>query len=171
MLLLFVTGGTAASARAHRGRGPMQALCNGAVAASGALCALAGARWGGALAAAALATAFSDTVSGEIGRRFGGTPRRLLVGARVAPGADGGMSVLGTAAGALCALALPASGALAGAPWDGRAMVLLAAAGMAGNVADSILGVCVQPHLGARGNDWTNLLATACGGALGAAIA
>jgi uncharacterized membrane protein len=42
---------------------------------------------------------------------------------------------------------------------------------MAGNVADSILGVCVQPHLGARGNDWTNLLATACGGALGAAIA
>jgi len=166
MLLVLLVGGTLLSAPDRRGRGALQVLCNGGVAALCALAAGSGAAWGLAAAAGALGAAFSDTVAGEVGQRWGGPPRRLLLGRAVARGADGGMTVPGTLAGAAAALVLPAAGAAVGAPFDTRALLGLAAAGFGGNLLDSVLGLAVQPRLGARGNDWVNLAATTGAAAL-----
>jgi uncharacterized membrane protein len=43
----------------------------------------------------------------------------------------------------------------------------VAAAGMSGNLVDSVLGASVQAKLGSRGNDFVNAGATLTGGVLG----
>jgi uncharacterized protein (TIGR00297 family) len=156
MLLSFVLLGTAASPRRERRRDAVQVLCNGGAA---AVAALLGSVAG---AAGALAAALSDTLSGEVGKRWGGPARRLLAGRRVATGSDGGMTLLGTAAGAAAAFVVPAAGIAAGSLRPSH-LLPVAAAGFLGNLADSLLGAWVQPRLGRRGNDAVNLLATAAG--------
>lgn len=144
MLATLLVVGTAVTARERRGRGAIQVLSNGGVAAAAALFAAAGHGWGAAAFAGALAAALSDTVAGEVGQRLGRSPRMLLLGPPCPPGSDGGMTWIGTAAGAFAAPLVPAAGLL-------------------GNLADSALGRWVQPRLGRHGNDLTNLLATAFG--------
>jgi uncharacterized protein (TIGR00297 family) len=158
MLATLLVVGTVVTARERRGRGAAQVFCNGGVAAASALFAAAGHPWGVPAFAGALAAALSDTVAGEVGLRLGLRPRMLLFGPPCPPGSDGGMTWAGTAAGALGAILVPAAG---GFPAGGLACV--AGAGFLGNLVDSALGRYVQPRLGQRGNDITNLVATACG--------
>lgn len=51
----------------------------------------------------ALATSFSDTMSAELGGRYGGTPRKLLFGKQLEVGESGGMTWFGVAIGAASA--------------------------------------------------------------------
>ncbi len=166
MLAALLVIGTAVTARERRGRGALQVFCNGGLAALCALAAATGHPWGAVAFAGALSVALSDTVAGEVGQRFGRRPRVLLFGPPCPPGFDGGMTWIGTAAGAVAALLVPAAGAL-----PGRLFVAVAAAGLIGSVADSALGLWLQPRLGRFGNDWTNLLATTVGAAAAAALA
>lgn len=165
MLATLLVVGTAVTARARRGRGALQVLANGGVAAAAALFAAAGHRWGEAAFSGALAAALSDTVAGEVGQRLGRKPRTLLFGPPCPPGCDGGMTWIGTAAGVLAALLVPAAGLL-----PASLFACVAVAGFLGNLLDSALGRYVQPRLGPHGNDVTNLLATAFGALLAAAL-
>lgn len=128
------------------------------VAANGGLFALAamarvalGDDWPGDLAtiagAGALAAAASDTWSTEIGSWIGGTPRLITNWQPVAAGTSGGVTLWGFAGAALGATAVALAftslmlpGTQLG-PFSG-ALVLLA--GVAGSVADSVLGALVQ---------------------------
>ncbi len=166
MLATLLVLGTVVSARGRRGRGALQVFCNGGVAAAAALAAAAGHWWGAPAFAGALSAALSDTVAGEIGQRWGKGPRVLLLGPPCPPGFDGGMTPLGTAAGAVAAPLVPAAGAL-----PPGLFAAVAVAGFLGSVADSVLGRFLQPRLGPLGNDWTNLLATGFGAAVAAGLA
>ena len=168
MLAALLAVGTVVSRSSSRGRGALQALCNGAAATACSLAAGFGATWGLAAVAGALATALGDTVAGELGQRFDRRPRMLLFGHVAAPGADGAMSWAGTLSGLGASLLVVVVGSLCGAPWEARAVVAIALAGLAGNLIDSLLGAFLQPHLGRNGNDWVNLLATSAGAALAA---
>ncbi|MHC4548687.1 MAG: DUF92 domain-containing protein [Planctomycetota bacterium] len=170
MLFAFLGVGTLSSDPKRRRRGAVQALCNGMVAAAAATAAGLGARWGWPAMAGALATGLSDTVAGELGHRFGGEPRALLFGPRVAPGTDGGMSWTGTLTGVAAAFVVPLVGALVGGGFDARAVALLALAGFAGNLVDSVLGWTLQARLGPWGNDATNLIATLGGAVFAVAL-
>jgi len=166
MLGVFLVVGTLASRVSSRNRGPVQILCNGAVAGAAALAAGWGIEWGWMAAAGALSTGLSDTVAGELGRRFDARPRLLLFGPRVVAGRDGAMSWAGTLIGVVGAAAV----ALVGSPDDGNRMVLVALAGVAGNLADSVLGATIERRLGRHGNDIVSLLATGAGAAVAVAL-
>ncbi|MHC4940641.1 MAG: DUF92 domain-containing protein [Planctomycetota bacterium] len=155
MLMALVLLGTLLSQRGKRQRDAWQVLCNGAVA---SVFALSGWTAG---AAGALAAALSDTASSEIGGRLGARTKRLLFGAPVEPGTDGGMSWMGTLAGLVFAWPVPLLGWAFGVLPSFAVTSAVAAAGMTGNLIDSILGTSIQQRLGRRGNDLVNLLATA----------
>jgi uncharacterized protein (TIGR00297 family) len=144
------------------------------------------------LVTAALSAAAADTWATIVGTRNGKPPRWLGVGPRVAAGTSGGMTLIGSAGGALGALIVSATGALV----SGRPALLPAGTliGFAGMLVDSGLGALLQGRFhcsecdepsewrvhrcGRRtvlkgglawlDNDWVNLLATlfAAGAAL-----
>lgn len=169
LIFLLVAVGTATSRRGQRQRRPIQVLCNGGVGAVAALAYGWGISWGMAAATGALGAALSDTVSGELGRR-GGRTRLLLFGPEVPAGRDGGMTWFGTFTGLFAAALLPAT-AFAFGSFALRPALVIAGAAMAGNLLDSLAGATLQPHLGPRGNDWVNLMATASAAVLAAALA
>jgi len=140
LLTFFVTA--SALTRGGGRRRPVQVFANGGVA---ALCALL-ARADGAFVAAfagAIAAAAADTWSTEIGGRFGGTPRSLVTWRMVAPGTSGGITVAGNLGGLAAALLIGMTTWAAGLTTaSGAARV--AAAGIAGALADSLLGATVQ---------------------------
>ncbi len=107
---------------------------------------------------AALAEATADTVSSEIGQAFSERTYMLTSLHRVHRGTDGGISILGTSAGAVAALLVVLVGA-----WSLRlppGMAALAfAAGLIGLFADSLLGATVERR-GWIGNDVVNLTST-----------
>ncbi|MDR5709201.1 MAG: DUF92 domain-containing protein [Armatimonadota bacterium] len=127
------------SRRDRAGRTGRQVLANGAVA---ALAAWLSRRWPMASRAfaGAVAAACADTWATELGVRYGGTPRHLTTGARVPPGSSGGVTLLGTVAGAagaaVCGLVARATGT---AP-----LRLTARAGVIGMLLDSLLGATLQ---------------------------
>lgn len=163
MLAALLVIGHTVTVGSRRRRGAWQVLCNGGVA---SLFALFGGPWAVPAMAGALATSLSDTAGGELGQRFGGKPRFLLVGRQVPVGTDGGMSLFGTGVGLMMALLVPAAGWAAGAGFDFATILAVAAAGFGGHALDSLMGATVQRQLGIRGNDWTNLLATLTGAAI-----
>src|SRR5690606_4274738 len=150
-------------------------------------------------AAGALSAAAADTFSTEIGTLWSSSARSILTGERVPAGTSGGVSSPGTLAGALGALliaaAAPAASATAGPGLV--AVTALTLAGVAGSIADSLLGATVQHkrwcgtcetfterethscgtrtvHAGGirwLDNDAVNLMATLTGGAAGALFA
>ncbi|MGQ0613188.1 MAG: DUF92 domain-containing protein [Planctomycetaceae bacterium] len=168
VLAALLVLGTLCSPASGRRRDWCQVASNGGAAALAALASGCGLVWGAAASTGALAAALSDTLSGELGKRFGGVPRALLVGPRVVRGADGGMTPFGTGAGIVAAAIVPFLALLLDALPDAATALRVAAAGMGGNLADSLFGLFVQPRLGARGNDWCNVVATCAGALLGA---
>jgi uncharacterized protein (TIGR00297 family) len=175
------------------GRNAAQVLCTGGVGAGLALL------WGGVpvpdplqvvlypafLGSVAAATA--DTWATEIGMLASGPPRLITTWQPVPPGTSGGVSLLGTAAGATGAALAAAAGV-----WEHPAMVAaVASAGVLAMLADSLLGATAQavyrhangqlteePGAGAlvRGLAWltnplVNLVATLVGALLAALFA
>ena len=123
-------------------RRPSQVLANGGAA---ALCALL-ARWQAPALVAfagALAAATADTWSTEIGGRSRARPRLVLTWASVEPGTSGGVTLPGTAGGAAGAILIGGAALLLGLVGV-RAAGLVAVAGVAGMLVDSILGASLQ---------------------------
>ena len=125
----------------HGARDAGQVLANGGIAAACALLAVAthavpiAAAFAGAFAAAS-----ADTWGTEIGTLVKSPPRSILTFAPLPPGLSGGVTLTGTVAefAGACAVALVAF-ALGVAPWWS-----VAAGGIAGALADSILGASLQ---------------------------
>jgi uncharacterized protein (TIGR00297 family) len=129
-------------------RGATQVLANGGVF---AMLLLAGAASGdlrfGVAAAGALAAAAADTWATEVGLLWGGTPRMILTGDRLAPGRSGGVTILGVAASVIAAALLAwGARALLGTDRDPTESIFRAVftGGLAGSVADSVLGATLQ---------------------------
>jgi len=87
--------------------------------------------------AAALAAALADTLGTEIGGLYGRRPFSLIPMRRLDVGAAGAVSMPGIAAGLLGAAALGSAGYLAGL-FPVSAVVVVAAAGLAGSLAESV---------------------------------
>jgi len=141
ILLVFLAGSSLLTPGGGQRRA-VQVLANGAVA---ALCALAG-RWHPAFLAAfagAMAAAAADTWSTEIGSRSRAAPRLITTGRPVEPGTSGGITLLGTAGGLLGALVV-AGACIAVGLLPAAQAAWIAAAGLAGTVADSLLGASLQ---------------------------
>ena len=120
-----------------------QVLANGGVYAVAALGSLVGPSspiWY-AIGAGALAASAADTWATEVGTLAEGDPISIISGRRVAPGTSGGISLLGTAAGVGGALFMGAAAVLANWPVLFAAVAL---GGVAGALADSLLGATVQ---------------------------
>jgi uncharacterized protein (TIGR00297 family) len=169
-------------------RDALQVLANGGMAtACAVLFALSrDPRWAWAFAGA-YAAATADTWATEIGAAFGGTPHSIVGFRPVATGLSGGVTALGSAA-------MVAGSAWIALVWawpqhSWTAFAIVAAAGIAGELTDSVLGatlqclrfcpqcvraaetevhVCGTPTVAIRGlswmtNDTVNIVATAVG--------
>ena len=117
--------------------------------------------------AAALTAGGSDTVASEIGKAFGGRTYLVTTARGVPPGTPGAMSLEGTAAGVVAALALGALGAGLGlVPWS--ALLAMVAAATAGALVESALAATLEGP-GILNNDMLNFINTAV--AAGVALA
>ena len=133
---------TGLSARPSRGRVWRQVAANGGWAAAGAVLATVDPTTGWAILVGSLAAAQADTWGTEIGRLSPRPPRLITSGRSVPPGTSGGVTWLGSGAGLVGAGLLTAVAALLGVP----ASIAVAglAGGVAGTLADSVLGATVQ---------------------------
>lgn len=111
------------------------------------------------LALAGLAEVAADTTSSEIGTAFSSKTILITTWKRVPPGTDGGISWTGTAAGMIAALMI-AAGAVALGSVSSSAALVIACAGTAGMLVDSLLGAVIEQR-GYLNNDLVNLLSTA----------
>jgi uncharacterized protein (TIGR00297 family) len=128
-------------------RDAAQVLANGAVAAAGALLSpRLGPSRARAVLAGALAAAAADTWATEIGSRSRATPRMLTSWAKAPRGVSGAVTPLGLAASVGGALSVGCAALLVErSPIDrGRRLARIAAAGMMGALADSVLGATHQ---------------------------
>ncbi|MEP6549670.1 MAG: DUF92 domain-containing protein [Gemmatimonadales bacterium] len=94
-----------------------------------------------AIGAGALAASNADTWATEIGTLAGTEPVSIISWQRVPNGTSGGISLVGTAGGIFGALFIAAVAALANWPVPFTAMAL---GGIAGALADSLLGATLQ---------------------------
>jgi uncharacterized protein (TIGR00297 family) len=106
---------------------------------------------------ASLAAAASDTISSELGMVYGHNTFNILTFKREAPGLDGVISLegtlLGAAASALIALLYSIMAGFS------KAGLIIAVAGLLGNLADSVLGAALERKR-FIGNDAVNFLNT-----------
>jgi uncharacterized protein (TIGR00297 family) len=146
------------------------AIANCGVAAVAAICAVTTPYPAEALCTlvAALTAGGSDTVASEIGKAWGGSTFLVTTLGRVKPGTPGAMSVAGTMAGLLGALALGATGAALGLI-SFSAVLLVAAAATAGALVESVLGATFEGP-GILNNDMLNFLNTAIAAAVALAL-
>jgi uncharacterized protein (TIGR00297 family) len=113
---------------------------------------------------AGIAAGASDTVASEIGRRFGGVPRSFPTWRRVAPGASGGVTIVGTVAGAAAAAVIAAPAALMWLlPWA-TVPVVVAACTIA-SLVESALATAFEAS-GILDNNALNVLNTAVAASL-----
>ena len=94
-----------------------------------------------ALAAGALAASAADTWATEVGTLAGGEPVSIVSAKKVSRGTSGGVTLLGTAASLGGALFIASVTTLANWPVPFAAV---AVGGMAGSLADSLLGATLQ---------------------------
>ena len=119
--------------------------------------------------AGSLATALGDTLSSEIGCLYD-NPRLITSFERVEPGTDGAVTWQGELAG-IAGIVVIAALSTATLPLGSTALAagIVAAGGLAGITADSVLGATVE---GDRlGNQLVNLCATLTGGVVSVALA
>ena len=116
----------------------------------------------------ALAAACADTVESEIGQVWG-RPTVLITTFRpVAPGVDGGISPVGTAAGFAGALSI-AGLAAAGGLIDRSVVLPIASAALLATLLESVVGATIERR-GLLNNQGVNLFNTLAAALLGAAI-
>jgi len=138
-LLGKLPGATRAEARDLR-----QVLCNGVPAFLGCTLALSGRPLLGAhFFLGALACLGADTCATEVGIRYGGRPFRLAGRGPIEPGESGGVTAAGLVA-TMFGGALAPAAFLAGSGVFLRGVGVLAAAGVAGGLLDSVLGGWLQ---------------------------
>lgn len=154
LLLLFFLSGSALSripspaaagvdAIVEKGatRDATQVLANGGIFALVALLSLVSpSAMLSAAAAGALAAATADTWATEIGTRYGGTPRHLLTWRPVPRGTSGGVTLQGLLGSLAGALVLGAAASALGI----ASLAVVALAGFAGALFDSVLGATLQ---------------------------
>ena len=152
-------------------RGAGNAIANCGVAAIAAIVALTTPYTTQALVAlvAALTAGGSDTVASEIGKAWGRSTFLVTTLSRVRPGTPGAMSLEGTAAGILAALALAAVG-VAFDLVPGSATLAIVVAATAGALVESALGATLEGP-GILNNDMLNFINTAVAAAVALAIA
>jgi len=151
-------------------RGAGNAIANCGIAALAAIAAATTPYTAAALGAlvAALTAGGSDTVASEIGKAWGRSTFLVTTFGRVTPGTPGAMSLEGTAAGLLAALALAAIGAGAGLI-PVSAILIVVAAATAGALVESALAVTLEGP-GILNNDMLNFINTAVAAAVAVAV-
>jgi uncharacterized protein (TIGR00297 family) len=172
LLLAFLVSGSLLTKGGGR-RTAAQVFANGGVAALAALLA----SW--PAFAGAIAAAASDTWATEIGAHSPTPPRLITNGSAVPPGANGGITVLGTAGGVAGAVliagltyALAPRGTAPGLTHPGTLAAVVAVAGVAGMLVDSLLGATVQgPEDRWLDNNGVNLAMTLAGAGIAAWLA
>jgi uncharacterized protein (TIGR00297 family) len=107
-----------------------------------------------AMIIASLAAALSDTLSHELGLRFGGTPRLITSFRKVAPGVHGAVSAFGSLVAILTAFAFGGTAAALGLI-PSNEILAVALSAIVGNLVDSILGATFERR-GWLGNDLVN---------------
>ncbi len=129
-----------------RARDAWQVLANGGLFAGAALgWALVGSWHAGLFAFGALATAMADTWATEIGMALASSSRSLLTGRSVTPGTSGAVSVYGTAAAVVGAFVMALCAVVSfTVPFDVPRLEAVFVGGLAGVLADSLLGAGVQ---------------------------
>lgn len=183
LLLAFVIVGTGATrlgferkervglAEARGGRrGARNAIANMGVAATCALLALLTPLRDVFLLAfvGAFAAATADTLESEIGQLWGGRPRLLTTWQSVPAGTDGGVSAIGTLAGAGGALVLAGLGRVVGF-YGTRGLVAVAVAGLLATILESLIGATLE-RAGLLDNEAVNTLNTLAGALLAVAF-
>jgi uncharacterized protein (TIGR00297 family) len=169
-LLAFFVSGSLLTRGGGR-RNARQVMANGGVAAAAALAG----SW--AAFAGAVAAATADTWATEIGAHSPTPPRLITNGAPVPPGADGGVTLLGTGGGVLGAavigtlfLLLGSRATGPGSAHPGWGAVVVAGAGVLGMLFDSLLGATLQgPEDKWLDNDAVNVAMTLAGAGIAAA--
>lgn len=129
-----------------RARDAWQVLANGGLFAGAAI------GWGvfgswhaGLFAFGALATAAADTWATEVGMALAATPVSLLTGRAVTPGTSGGVSAIGTAAAVVGAFVIALCAVVSfTVPFDVPRLEAVFVGGVAGALADSLLGATLQ---------------------------
>lgn len=141
------------------GRNAFQVLANLGVAAASALLYALTIRPVFLLAlAASLSEAAADTASSEIGQISGQRPRLVTTWKTVPPGANGGVTFLGTISGLIAAILVTAVCLITGLlRWRNAGITISAA--FAGMVVDSFLGAILERR-GLLNNDAVNFLGT-----------
>jgi uncharacterized protein (TIGR00297 family) len=141
LLLAFFLSSTLLTPGGGR-REAVQVAANGGVAAAAALLTHFNPIWKLAFSGA-LAAAAADTWSMEIGGRSRRAPRLITSGQPVARGTSGGVTWLGTVAGAAGAAFIACAAQFLGII-STQGLAYVAAGGVAGGVADSLLGATLQ---------------------------
>ena len=118
--------------------------------------------------AGSFAAATADTLESEIGQLWGGRPRLLTTWRAVPAGTDGGVSAVGTLAGAAGALVLSGLGWAVGF-YAARGFVAVATAGFLATILESPIGATLE-RAGLLGNDAVNTLNPLAGALLAVAI-
>jgi uncharacterized protein (TIGR00297 family) len=153
------------TAESSGGRSASQVMANLGVA--GFVVTLAPLSWSGigiVMALAALAEAAADTCSGEAGMAFPGKTILITTWRPVAPGLDGGVSLIGTSAAFVAAALVALTGTITGLLATRETMIVVLA-GFLGTVIDSLLGATLE-HRGWLNNDLVNLLSTGAAAAI-----
>jgi uncharacterized protein (TIGR00297 family) len=119
-------------------RNARQVLANGGIAALAALCG----SW--VVSAGALAAATADTWATEIGAFSPYPPRFITTGARVARGASGGITLLGTLGGIAGALVIALLAHVLSPRGTRPRAAFVLVAGISGMFADSVVGATAQ---------------------------
>jgi len=151
-------------------RGAGNALANTGVATVAALLAATTAHVEVALIAfvAALTAGGSDTVASEIGKAFGRRTWMVHTARPVPPGTPGAISIEGTAAGVVGALALGSLGIVLGLTAASSLLAIVVGATV-GAFAESVLGATLE-HRGILNNDVLNFLNTGIAAATAIAL-
>lgn len=113
----------------------------------------------------AFAAAASDTVAGEIGRVYGGTPYSIVTLRPARIGDNGAVSAVGLLTGLVIAVAFGALAYLAADAALHRAVWCVAVGGMVGNLCDSLLGATAE-NAGYLDNEAVNFACTLSGALL-----
>ncbi|HEY3382754.1 MAG TPA: DUF92 domain-containing protein [Vicinamibacterales bacterium] len=152
-------------------RGPGNAIANTGLAAFAAVIAgLSPYREGALLVmVAALTAGASDTVASEIGKAWGTRTYLFPTFTRVRPGTSGAISLEGTGAGLVAALALAALGLSLGLV-KGNGLWFAAIGATAGSFVESSLGATLESS-GTLNNDMLNFINTALAAAFAVALA